>query len=130
MKLKITVDVFSGRENPVIELDHRASLRALDRLQPDEELSARERKVPEGMLRYRGLVIEQIGRGTTRLPSFASSMASCSARTWLIAQQTKASKPTSANVVRMRQSPRRFSDEVLPQFCGFMIVMHGHIKIS
>jgi len=68
MKLKITVDVFSGRENPVIELDHRASLRALDRLQPDKKLSARERKVPEGILGYRGLVIEQIGRGTTRLP--------------------------------------------------------------
>ncbi len=68
MRLRITIDIFSGRENPVIELDRRQSVRALDRLQPMKRLPRREQKLPPGTLGYRGLLIEQVGRGTRRLP--------------------------------------------------------------
>ena len=70
MPLRITVDVFSGRPNPVIELDGREADEALARLRPARALAANETPPPvESRLGYRGLVVEQVGaRASNRLP--------------------------------------------------------------
>jgi hypothetical protein len=62
MKLRITVDVFSGRENPVIELSGKKAADALDRLRPTRALEKGEPGLPaEPTLGYRGLIVEQVG---------------------------------------------------------------------
>jgi hypothetical protein len=58
--LRIEVDVFSGRPNPVITLSGREASEALERLAPVERIKRGGlRPVPDGMLGYRGLIIEQ-----------------------------------------------------------------------
>jgi hypothetical protein len=70
MRLRMTIDVFSGRPNPVLELDGRDADEALARLEPVRKLKRPElRPVPESLLGYRGLIIEQIGEKAKRLPS-------------------------------------------------------------
>ncbi|HEX3147310.1 MAG TPA: hypothetical protein VHR66_04460 [Gemmataceae bacterium] len=65
MSLRITVDVFSGRPNPVIELDGRETDEALARLRTADEASP----PVESRLGYRGLIVEQIGaKPSNRLP--------------------------------------------------------------
>ena len=39
MGLRITIDIFSGRQNPVIELEGKEAKQALDRLAPVRKLS-------------------------------------------------------------------------------------------
>jgi hypothetical protein len=69
MPLRITVDVFSGRPNPVIELEGTEAREALGRLKPAGKLKADEvRPVPEARLGYRGLVVEQVGERDKKLP--------------------------------------------------------------
>jgi hypothetical protein len=68
MKLRITIDIFSGRENPVIELSARESKEALERLLPTRKLKRAEAIMPTNNLGYRGMVIEQVGAGSRRLP--------------------------------------------------------------
>ena len=69
MKIRITIDIFSGRPNPVIELSGRQAREALDRLRPERRLEAGEPGLPpEPTLGYRGLIIEQIGGTTKTLP--------------------------------------------------------------
>jgi hypothetical protein len=69
MKLRITVDVFSGRPNPVVELDGRQAAEAVERLRPARKLKKGEVRLPSWpILGYRGLIVEQIGRPTKRLP--------------------------------------------------------------
>ncbi len=51
MKLRITIDIFSGRENPVIELEGEEAEEALRRLEPIATL----KKSPSGDLTFDGV---------------------------------------------------------------------------
>ncbi len=66
MKLKITLDIFSGRENPVIELNNRESIKFLDLISQDKKV----RKAPPAPfnLGYRGLIVEQVSSPTRAFP--------------------------------------------------------------
>lgn len=67
MALRITIDMFSGRPNPVVMLDDREAADLLKRLQPAEKLRAREATPPpESILGYRGLIVEQTGKVISR----------------------------------------------------------------
>jgi len=68
MKLRITIDIFSGRPNPVIELEDDESREAMQRLMPARTLKRAEQRIPGGGLGYRGLMVEQIGAGSRKLP--------------------------------------------------------------
>jgi hypothetical protein len=68
MSLRITIDIFSGRPNPVIELRGREAAAVLERLAPRRELKGRERRVPPPTLGYRGLVFELIDERKRGLP--------------------------------------------------------------
>src|SRR5260370_12879144 len=69
MSIRITVDVFSGRPNPSVELDERESAEVLDRLMPRRRLGDEEPALPsEPTLGYRGVVVEQIGDRREELP--------------------------------------------------------------
>jgi hypothetical protein len=69
MTLRITIDIFSGRPNPVIELDGSEAREALSRLQPVRELEKGEPVLPaEPTLGYRGMILEQIGERSETLP--------------------------------------------------------------
>ena len=41
MALRITIDIFSGRENPVIELRGREAKEVIERLQPTRKIKKR-----------------------------------------------------------------------------------------
>jgi hypothetical protein len=69
MALRITVDIFSGRANPVIEVDGPEADEVLRRLKPGRKLSGREASEPGPVLGYRGLVIEQTGAASGGLPA-------------------------------------------------------------
>lgn len=69
-RLRITVDVFSGRENPVIELSGKKLEDVARRLEPETRESRWEAGPPRvPTLGYRGLVIEQAGSRLRGLPS-------------------------------------------------------------
>jgi hypothetical protein len=69
MALRITIDIFSGRPNPVVLLEGPEEQEALDRLRPEQELGRRElRPLPESTLGYRGLLVEQTARAARGLP--------------------------------------------------------------
>lgn len=69
MTLKITIDVFSGRRNPVIELTEHESIEALDQLKPVRKIEETGRVFPpEPTLGYRGLIVEQTGKLDESLP--------------------------------------------------------------
>lgn len=68
MSLRITIDIFSGRPNPVIELRGRDATAALERLRPEGRVTEREARAPSSTLGYRGLVVEQAGERSRRLP--------------------------------------------------------------
>ncbi len=71
MPLRIAIDIFSGRPNPVLELSGKESTEALERLRPARPMTRPEAAAPlESALGYRGLLIEQVGalaRGLPRL---------------------------------------------------------------
>ena len=66
MALRITIDIFSGRPNPVVEVDGRRAHEILKRIGPGKRLEKGAMPAPEFRLGYRGLIIEQ-----TRAPSGA-----------------------------------------------------------
>jgi hypothetical protein len=69
MALRITIDIFSGRSNPVLELSGREAKDALERLRPARPLSKSEASIPlESRLGYRGLFVEQLGATVRGLP--------------------------------------------------------------
>lgn len=69
MKLRITIDVFSGRENPVIELTGKQAQEAIDRLRPSRKLKREEMGLPPApTLGYRGLIVEQADEPVRSLP--------------------------------------------------------------
>jgi hypothetical protein len=62
MEFRITIDIFSGRKNPVIEIKGKEAERLYERLRPARPLAARELlPIPESTLGYRGLIIEASG---------------------------------------------------------------------
>lgn len=62
MPIKITIDIFSGRPNPEVELSGKEAQEVLERLKPGEPLVADEaEKAATPILGYRGLIIEQTG---------------------------------------------------------------------
>ena len=69
MALRITIDIFSGRPNPVVELNERESKSVLQRLRPVRPLKRTEPGLPPfSTLGYRGLMIEQTGALAKGLP--------------------------------------------------------------
>jgi hypothetical protein len=69
LKLRITIDTFSGRENPVVELKGRAAKDAIERMQPERRLTKDDLGVPSiPTLGYRGMVVEQVEDAGKRLP--------------------------------------------------------------
>ena len=62
MEFRITIDIFSGRKNPVLELKGREAAQLYERLRPARPLSGREMvPIPLSSLGYRGLIIERSG---------------------------------------------------------------------
>ena len=69
MALRITIDIFSGRPNPILELSGKQAKEALERLHPAERLTRAEATAPlESTLGYRGLFVEQVGTVARGLP--------------------------------------------------------------
>jgi hypothetical protein len=67
MEFRITIDVFSGRKNPVVVVKGRQAERIYERLRPSRRV-ARMLPMPESTLGYRGLIIEASGaRGLPRI---------------------------------------------------------------
>jgi hypothetical protein len=60
MQFRITIDIFSGRKNPVLEVKGREAERIYERLRPAQRVS-RMLPVPGSTLGYRGLIIEASG---------------------------------------------------------------------
>lgn len=71
MPVRITIDAFSGRPNPSVELDGKEAQDVLERLKPAEKLTAdAAEKAATPILGYRGLIVEQTGKSqTSALPS-------------------------------------------------------------
>jgi hypothetical protein len=68
MSLSVEIDVFSGRPNPVVELDEKEAAELLERIGPGPRLDE-EADVPSpSILGYRGIVIEQDAPGNDRFP--------------------------------------------------------------
>jgi hypothetical protein len=61
MSLRITIDIFSGRPNPVMDVTGREAHEILERVKPSERLRPGHMGAPEHILGYRGLSIEQVG---------------------------------------------------------------------
>ena len=69
MALRITIDIFSGRPNPVLELSGKDASAALQRLRPARRLGKAEAAPPfESILGYRGLIVQQTGAPARGLP--------------------------------------------------------------
>lgn len=68
MSLRITIDIFSGRPNPVIEVSGKEEREILERVKPAKKLPASDMGAPEHVLGYRGLVVEQVGSISRGLP--------------------------------------------------------------
>lgn len=67
MPLRITIDVFSGRPNPSVEVEGKEAQELLERLRPAETLAADEaEKAATPILGYRGLIVEQTGKVTDK----------------------------------------------------------------
>ena len=70
MPLKLTIDIFSGRSNPVLIVDEKDVKKILDKI----DLSGKSRAISSktaqhpGGLGYRGIIVEQTSRVTKSLP--------------------------------------------------------------
>ncbi len=69
MGVKLTIDVFSGRPNPEVELEEDEARQLLDRLAPAGLLADDEEEVPQSYLGYRGIVVQQTGGLRDEVPS-------------------------------------------------------------
>lgn len=68
-KLRITIDIFSGRENPVVEFGGKKLEEITERLTPTRKFQTKELGLPPvPTLGYRGLVVEQLGVPLKDLP--------------------------------------------------------------
>jgi hypothetical protein len=68
MTLRITIDIFSGRKNPVIELSPRQAADFLEKVTPTTKLKRGAMPNPDWRLGYRGLLVEQTRGGSRTLP--------------------------------------------------------------
>jgi len=68
MTIRITVDMFSGRPNPTIELDGEKAHDFLERAKPAKALKKGAMPAPEFRLGYRGLIVEQVRNPSRALP--------------------------------------------------------------
>lgn len=68
MTVRVEFDVFSGRPNPVVELDEREGRELLERIGPGDRLHDDEGHPPPPVLGYRGIVVEQEDEGYDELP--------------------------------------------------------------
>ncbi len=66
--LQVTIDIFSGRENPTFEFKRDEAKAILERLHPKDETRPEKAFPPMPTLGYRGLIIEQVGEPTGDLP--------------------------------------------------------------
>jgi len=66
--LQVTIDIFSGRENPTIEFKRDEAKAILERLRPKGEIRPKKALPPMPTLGYRGLLIEQSGDPVEGLP--------------------------------------------------------------
>ena len=68
-KLRVTIDIFSGRPNPVIELSGRQAKQAIAMLKPARRFEKEDARVPPApTLGYRGMLVETIGEKVAGLP--------------------------------------------------------------
>lgn len=68
-KIRITVDIFSGRENPVVEFTGKKLQDVLERLAPTRKMERGGFGLPPvPTLGYRGLVVEQVDSPIKELP--------------------------------------------------------------
>jgi hypothetical protein len=69
MSVRITIDIYSGRPNPTVELRGRQAADAIERLAPARRLARTARlRLPTSTLGYRGLIVDLVGERTRRLP--------------------------------------------------------------
>ena len=69
MTIRIMIDIFSGRPNPVIEFKGNEAKEVLRRLKPARRLSRDEQvPPPPSTLGYRGMIVEQVGSPVKGLP--------------------------------------------------------------
>jgi len=62
MPVKITIDIFSGRPNPEVEISGKEAQDMLERLKPGAPLAGEEaERAATPILGYRGLIVEQTG---------------------------------------------------------------------
>ncbi len=69
MPIRVEIDVFSGRPNPVVELDDDEAAELLDRVAPARRLDVEEGGPPPPTLGYRGIIVDQMETGRDELPS-------------------------------------------------------------
>ena len=71
MKIKVTIDLFSGRSNPTLELEGQEAEQVLGQVQTSSAFSAlTDEDTPEpSSLGFRGILIEQTDEGTADLPT-------------------------------------------------------------
>src|SRR5262245_45009220 len=76
MKVKVTIDIFSGRPNPVLEMDSREAKKIIDSIPVKSGFKkTTDKHAPEPTnLGFRGIIIEQVGKagakgGTKDMPS-------------------------------------------------------------
>ena len=68
-KLRITIDIFSGRENPEVEFTGKKLEDLCERLSPKRKFQTKELGLPPvPTLGYRGLVVEQVGMPVKEFP--------------------------------------------------------------
>ena len=70
MPLKVTLNIFSGRPNPVLIVDEKDVKKLLDKINPSGKSRAISSKTTQhpGGLGYRGIIIEQTSNVTRSLP--------------------------------------------------------------
>jgi hypothetical protein len=69
MPVRLTIDIFSGRQNPQVVLGGDQEKDVLSRLRPERKLRRGERReAPVSVLGYRGLIVEQLSRPVRGLP--------------------------------------------------------------
>ncbi len=68
MKIRVTVDCFSGRENPTVELEGSEAKQLVDLVQAGRALDAEQTKPVRHRLGYRGVIIEHLDGKGDRLP--------------------------------------------------------------
>lgn len=77
MPIRITIDIFSGRVNPVVELADKEARDLLTRIKPTAALKRTEMGVIQQVLGYRGLIVEQTTRVSRMLPRRFRVAAGC-----------------------------------------------------